>query len=171
MLTVDEGKTAVRLARRALAHYMEAREPLALEGLPAVFSQKRGAFVTLHEEGELRGCIGYPQPVLPLGRAIVDSAINAGFRDPRFPGLRPGELQRIEIEVTILTKPEAYQGPKRSLPERIQVGRDGLITGLPADAWLDEETQIEHFEAQIFAEVAPEREVFEKSFTASPCGT
>lgn len=203
MLTVDEGKTAVRLARRALAHYMGAREPLALEGLPAVFSQKRGVFVTLHEEGELRGCIGYPQPVLPLGRAIVDSAINAGFRDPRFPGLRPGELQRIEIEVTILTKPEAYQGPKRSLPERIQVGRDGLIiskgpfsglllpqvavewgfdpleflgqtcikAGLPADAWLDEETQIEHFEAQIFAEVAPEREVFEKSFTESPCGT
>lgn len=203
MLTVDEGRVAVRLARRALAHYIETKEPLAPEGLPAVFSQKRGVFVTLHEDDDLRGCIGYPQPVLPLGRAIVDSAINAGFRDPRFPGLRPGELKRIELEVTVLTKPEPYTGPKKNLPERIQVGRDGLIVtkgpfsglllpqvavewgfdsleflgqtcikaGLPVDAWLDEDTQIEHFEAQIFAEVAPEREVFEKSFTESPCGT
>ena len=203
MLTVDEGSVAVRLARRALAHYMETKEPLAPEGLPPVFSQKRGVFVTLHEDSDLRGCIGYPQPVLPLGRAIVDSAINAGFRDPRFPGLRPGELKRIELEVTVLTKPEPYTGPKKNLPERIQVGRDGLIVskgpfsglllpqvavewgfdsreflsqtcikaGLPVDAWRDEDTQIEHFEAQIFAEVAPEREVFEKSFTESPCGT
>ena len=203
MLTVDEGRIAVRLARRALDHYMETKEALAPEGLPPVFSQKRGVFVTLHEDDDLRGCIGYPQPVLPLGRAIVDSAINAGFRDPRFPGLRPGELKRIELEVTVLTKPEAYTGPKKNLPERVQVGRDGLIVskgpftglllpqvavewgfdsleflgqtcvkaGLPVDAWLDEDTLVEHFEAQIFAEVAPEREVFEKSFTESPCGT
>ena len=202
MLTLDEGRVAVRLARRALAHYIETKEALASEGLLPVFSQKRGVFVTLHEDGDLRGCIGYPQPVLPLGRAIVDSAINAGFRDPRFPGLRPGELKRIELEVTVLTSPEAYTGPKKNLPERIQVGRDGLIVskgpftglllpqvavewgfdsleflgqtcvkaGLPVDAWLDEDTVVEHFEAQIFAEVAPEREVFEKSFTESPCG-
>ena len=202
MLTLDEGKIAVRLARRALANYMETKEALALDGLPPVFSQKRGVFVTLHEDGDLRGCIGYPQPVLALGQAIVDSAINAGFRDPRFPGLRPGELERIELEVTVLTRPEAYTGPKKNLPERILVGRDGLIVskgpftglllpqvavewgfdsleflgqtcvkaGLPVDAWLDEDTLVEHFEAQIFAEVAPEREVFEKSFTESPCG-
>lgn len=43
--------------------------------------------------------------------------------------------------------------------------------GLPPDAWLDEETEVQHFEAQIFAEIAAEREVFEKSFTESPCGT
>ena len=203
MLTVDEGRAAVRLARRALAHYMETKEALAPEGMPPVFSQKRGVFVTLHEDGDLRGCIGYPRPVLPLGQAIVDSAINAGFRDPRFPGLRQGELKRIELEVTILTEPQACTGPKKNLPERIREGRDGLIiskgpftglllpqvaiewgfdsleflgqtcvkAGLPADAWLDEDTLIEHFEAQIFAEVAPEREVFEKSFTESPCGT
>lgn len=203
MLTLDEGRIAVRLARRALTHYVETREALWPEELPPVFSEKRGVFVTLHEDGALRGCIGYPQPVLALGRAIVDSAINAGFRDPRFPGLQPDELKRIELEVTILTRPEAFTGPKKNLPERIQVGRDGLIVsrgpftglllpqvapewgfdsleflgqtcvkaGLPIDAWLDENTLIEHFEAQIFAEVAPEREVFEKSFTESPCGT
>jgi uncharacterized protein (TIGR00296 family) len=140
---------------------------------------------------------------MELGRAIVDSAINAGTRDPRFPGLRPGELKRIEIEVTILTKPEPYLEPKKKLPELVRVGKDGLIVskgpfsglllpqvapewgfnpteflsqtcvkaGLPPDAWLDEETEVQHFEAQIFAEIAPEREIFEKSFTESPCGT
>ena len=117
--------------------------------------------------------------------------------------MRPDELGRIELEVTILTRPEAYTAPKKELPERVLVGRDGLIVtigpysgmlqpqvaaewgfdsreflsqtcvkaGLPADAWLDEDTQVQHFQAQIFAEVAPEREVFEKSFTESPCGT
>ncbi len=203
MLTLDEGRIAVRLAREALACYVDTKKILAPEKLPPVFDEKRGVFVTLHEDGALRGCIGYPQPIMALGQAIVDSAINAGSRDPRFPGLRPGELKRIEMEVTILTKPEPYLGSKKRLPELVQVGRDGLIVsrgpysglllpqvapewgfspleflsqtcvkaGLPPDAWLDEDTLVQHFEAQIFAEVAPEREVFEKSFTESPCGT
>ena len=203
MLTLDEGKMAVRLAREALTCYVEKKKILEPERLPPVFDENRGVFVTLHEDGALRGCIGYPQPVMPLGRAIVDSAINAGTRDPRFPGIRPGEQKRIELEVTILTKPEPYLEPKKRLPELVRVGTDGLIVskgpfsglllpqvapewgfdsleflsqtcvkaGLPPDAWLDEETEVQHFEAQIFAEIAPEREVFEKSFTESPCGT
>ena len=194
---------AVRLARESLTCYVEKKKILEPEKLPPVFDELRGVFVTLHEDGALRGCIGYPQPVMELGQAIVDSAINAGTRDPRFPGLRPGELKRIEIEVTILTKPEPYLEPKKKLPELVRVGKDGLIVskgpfsglllpqvapewgfdsmeflsqtcvkaGLPPDAWLDEETEVQHFEAQIFAEIAPEREIFEKSFTESPCGT
>ena len=203
MLTLDEGKTAVRLAREALTRYVEEKEILEPEKLPPVFDEKRGVFVTLHEDGDLRGCIGYPQPVMALGRAIVDSAINAGTRDPRFPGIRPGELKRMEMEVTILTKPEPYLEAKKRLPELVRIGTDGLIVskgpfsglllpqvapewgfdsleflsqtcvkaGLPPDAWMDEGTEVQHFEAQIFAEIAPEREVFEKSFTESPCGT
>lgn len=194
---------AVRLAREALTCYVEKKKVLEPERLSPVFDENRGVFVTLHEDGALRGCIGYPQPVMPLGRAIVDSAINAGSRDPRFPGLRPGEQKRIELEVTILTKPEPYREPKKRLPELVRVGTDGLIVskgpfsglllpqvapewgfdsleflsqtcvkaGLPPDAWLDEDTEVQHFEAQIFAEIAPEREIFEKSFTESPCGT
>ena len=203
MLTLDEGKTAVRLAREALTCYVEEKKILDPERLPSVFDEKRGVFVTLHEDGDLRGCIGYPQPVMALGRAIVDSAINAGTRDPRFPRIRPEELKRMEMEVTILTKPEPYLEPKKRLPDLVRIGTDGLIiskgpfsglllpqvapewgfdsleflsqtcvkAGLPPDAWMDEETEVQHFEAQIFAEIAPEREVFEKSFTESPCGT
>ncbi len=203
MLTLEEGRLAVRLAREALTGYTEKKKIIPPQGLPPVFEEKRGVFVTLHEDGDLRGCIGYPQPIMSLGKAIVDSAINAGCRDPRFPSVRPGELGRIEMEVTILTKPESFTEPKKKLPELVVIGRDGLIVsrgpftglllpqvapewgfdsqeflsqtcvkaGLPPDAWLDEGTEVQHFLAQIFAEVAPEREVFEKSFTESGCGT
>ena len=127
MLTLQEGRLAVRLARDALTNYIDKKKIIELKGLPPVFDELRGVFVTLHLEGDLRGCIGYPEPVMPLGRAIVDSAINACSRDPRFPCVRPGELKRIEIEVTILTKPEAYDAPKKKLPELVRIGKDGLI--------------------------------------------
>lgn len=203
MLTLEEGKLAVRLAREALTDYIEKKKVSEPSGLPPIFDEKRGVFVTIHEEGELRGCIGYPQPIMPLGRAIVDSAINACSRDPRFPCVRPSELQRVEIEVTILTKPEPYDVPKQRLPEVVRIGTDGLIVskgpysglllpqvapewgfdswtflsqtclkaGLPPDAWIDEETEVLHFEAQIFAEVAPGREVIEKNYANTACGT
>lgn len=203
MLTLEEGRQAVHLARQALTGYTEKKRIIEPQGLPLVFEEKRGVFVTLHEDGDLRGCIGYPLPIMPLGKAIVDSAINACSRDPRFPCVRPGELKRIVVEVTILTQPETYSGLKKNLPEQVLVGRDGLIVtrgpysglllpqvapewgfdsqeflsqtcvkaGLPPDAWLDEDTEVQHFQAQIFAEVTAEREVFEKSFTQSPCGT
>jgi len=203
MLTLEEGRQAVRLARQAFTGYTENKKIIEPQDLPPVFEEKRGVFVTLHEDGALRGCIGYPQPIMPLGKAIVDSAINACSCDPRFPCVRPEELKRIEVEVTLLPQPEPYTEPKKKLPELVKIGRDGLIVtkgpfsglllpqvapewgfdpleflsqtcvkaGLPPDAWLDEDTEVQHFEAQIFAEVAPEREVFEKSFTESPCGT
>jgi len=194
---------AVRLAREALTKYIDKKTLIKPDGLPAVFDEKRGVFVTLHLEGELRGCIGYPQPVMSLGRAIVDSAINACARDPRFPCVRPGELKKIEVEVTILTKPEPYDAPKKMLPDLVQIGRDGLIVskgpfsglllpqvapewgfdamdflsqtclkaGLPADAWLDEDTLVQHFQAQIFAEASPEGEIIEKNYADTTCGT
>lgn len=194
---------AVRLARDALTGYIEKKVQIEPKGLPPVFDEKRGVFVTIHKDGELRGCIGYPQPILPLGRAIVDSAVNACSRDPRFPCVRQSELKNIEVEVTILTTPEPYDVPKSQLPEVVRIGKDGLIVsrgmhsglllpqvapewgfdpieflgqtslkaGLPPDAWLDEETEVQHFEAQIFAEVAPGREIIEKTYADTTCGT
>ena len=203
MLTDDEGKIAVKLARKALTDFVEKRTRIKPESLPRVFDEKQGVFVTLHEDGDLRGCIGYPQPVMPLGEAIVDSAINAGMGDPRFPQVKGKELNRIEFEVTVLTKPEPYEITKARLAEFVRIGIDGLIVtkgifsglllpqvapewgfdsleflsqtcikaGLPADAWIDEDTEVQHFQAQIFAEVAPEREILEKSYADSSCGT
>jgi uncharacterized protein (TIGR00296 family) len=203
MLTEEEGKAAVKLARRALTEFVEKRSRIKPEDLPKVFEEKQGIFVTLHEDGDLRGCIGYPQPVMPLGNAIVDSAINAGTGDPRFPPVKAKEMSRIEFEVTILTKPQPYRVPNNKLPEMVRIGIDGLIVtkgmfsglllpqvapewgfdpieflsqtclkaGLPADAWIDQDTEVQHFQAQIFAEVAPGREILEKSYADSSCCT
>lgn len=88
MLTEDEGKVAVKLARKALTDFAEKRIRIKPEGLPKIFDEMQGVFVTLHEDGDLRGCIGYPQPVMPLGKAIVDSAINAGTGTPGFHQLK-----------------------------------------------------------------------------------
>jgi len=127
MLTIDEGRRAVHLAREALTAYVDRRERIAPEDLPPAFSEKAGVFVTLHKAGELRGCIGYPEPVMDLGVAIVDSAINAGVNDPRFPRVRREELSRIEIEVTVLSPPRPYSVRNRDLPGAVQVGRHGII--------------------------------------------
>jgi uncharacterized protein (TIGR00296 family) len=203
MLTLEEGKAAVRVAREAIASYVEKRLRIKGDGLQPVFKEMRGIFVSIHSQGELRGCIGYPYPVLPLGQAIVDSAINACSRDPRFSCLQPAELKIVELEVTVLTTPEPYKIPKKTLPEAVRIGRDGLIVskgmysglllpqvapewgfdaieflgntclkaGLPADAWLDEDTIVQHFEAQIFAEVSPGGDVIERNFAADTCET
>ncbi|MBC7079899.1 MAG: TIGR00296 family protein [Methanothrix sp.] len=198
MLTLEEGRRAVRLARDALTAYVHRKEIINPHDLPGVFNERRGVFVTLEKDGELRGCIGYPRAVLPLGKAIVDSAINAGTRDPRFPRVRPEELDEITIEVTVLTEPQVMDGDKKTLPERVQIGRHGLIVtrgmcsglllpqvapeygfdsvdflcqtclkaGLPVDAWLDDDTVIECFEAQIFSETSPNGDVIEKKLPA-----
>lgn len=97
-----------------------------------MFAEPRGVFVTLnrHPGGELRGCIGYPYPAMPLARAIEESARSA-CHDPRFPDLSPGEAGGVTVEVTILTVPEAVRssGPD-DLVGSIAVGRDGLMLEL-----------------------------------------
>ena len=87
-----------------------------------------GAFVTLTHNGNLRGCIGYPEPVKPLAQAVVEVAISAAAGDPRFPPVTASELDKIQVEVSVLTKPELIevQKPAQYL-EKVEVGRDGLI--------------------------------------------
>jgi uncharacterized protein (TIGR00296 family) len=86
LLTDNEGTMAVRSARTAI-EYAVAKRPKAALNLTPVFSEKRGVFVTLTKNGSLRGCIGFPYPVMPLGDAIVHAAGAAALEDPRFPPL------------------------------------------------------------------------------------
>ena len=67
---------------------------------------KQGCFVTLKIDEKLRGCIGFPEPVFPLYKSIIESAKSAAFSDPRFLPLKKEELDEVEIEVSVLTKPE-----------------------------------------------------------------
>lgn len=130
MLTKSEGEIAVRLARKAIQECLGNRNKIEPDGLPPVFLEKRGVFVTLNKGSktrELRGCIGRPYPLMPLGEAIIASAINAAIEDPRFDPVKKEEMNNIIIEITVLTIPEVIKAKPRDLPEKIVIGRDGLI--------------------------------------------
>ncbi|MCZ7402913.1 MAG: TIGR00296 family protein [Candidatus Methanoperedens sp.] len=139
MLTITEGETAVRLARTAIKECLGNGRQIKPENLPDVFKEKRGVFVTLNkkkEMKELRGCIGRPYPVLRLGEAIILSAINAAREDPRFYPVELDEVGDLFIEVTILTVPERIKAKPRDIPEKIVIGRDGLIVSMKKSSGL-----------------------------------
>ncbi len=136
MLTKQEGELAVHLARNAIEDCLNNGIKLAPDNLPKVFNEKRGVFVTLNapeliqgieKSKELRGCIGRPYPVLPLGEAIIVSAINAARDDPRFNPVKPDEIEHLLIEVSVLTVPKRINAKPKDIPNKIVVGRDGLI--------------------------------------------
>ena len=132
MYSLEEGTLAVSVARRVVEGWVQGnkKEFKPPRDLPESFQRDSGVFVTLNTfpEKELRGCIGYPEPVMPLIDAIVDSARSASTRDPRFPPVTAKELDRIVVEVSLLTPPELIhvKSPKEYL-EVIKIGRDGLI--------------------------------------------
>jgi len=126
LLTADEGQMAIRSARVAIENVCAKRQKPVLKMTP-VFNEKRGVFVTLTKAGELRGCIGLPYPVMALGDAIEHAATAAALEDPRFPPVGKDELEQITVEVTILTVPVPLKGEPSHRPEKVVVGRHGLI--------------------------------------------
>ncbi len=130
MLKKQEGELAVHLARKAIEDCLNNGIKLAPDNLPKVFNEKRGVFVTLNKKThskELRGCIGRPYPILPLGEAIIVSAINAARDDPRFNPVKPEEIEHLLIEVSVLTVPKRINAKPKDLPGKIVIGKDGLI--------------------------------------------
>lgn len=124
----QEGAMAVKLARRAID--AETRDlDIDRFDVPAGFKERSGAFVTIRTfpGGDLRGCIGYPEPVFPLAEAILRAAQGA-CHDPRFPPLRPEELDQVVVEVSVLTPPlELRIRDRKEVPKNLVIGRDGLI--------------------------------------------
>ncbi|MBP1927851.1 uncharacterized protein (TIGR00296 family) [Methanolinea mesophila] len=125
-LTAEEGRLALLLARTTLENCIGGAEH-PLPCLTPVFSQKRGVFVTLTRNGELRGCIGFPYPMLTLGDAVPQAATAAALEDPRFPPVSGSELPSVHIEVTVLSVPQPLAVPPGERPGAIEVGRHGLI--------------------------------------------
>jgi uncharacterized protein len=95
------------------------------------FKQKLGCFVTLKNndaEKSLRGCIGFPEPIYELCRALTLAAIEAATGDPRFPPVKLAELSNLLLEVSVLTKPALIKvSSQKEIPEQVFVGTDGLI--------------------------------------------
>ncbi|EEB74233.1 TIGR00296 family protein [Thermococcus sp. AM4] len=127
------GEFLVKLARKAIEEYVRnGRIIEPPDDTPPELWEKMGVFVTLNRynvppQTALRGCIGFPLPIYPLVEATIKAAIHAAVEDPRFPPVRPEELDELTVEVSVLTPPEPVEGPPEERPRKIKVGRDGLI--------------------------------------------
>lgn len=131
-LTMEVGRTAVSIARDAVDAQVSGGKPKKLIPEAAPFTELRGVFVTLNTLGsgpdKLRGCIGFPYPVKPLGEAVREAAIAAATEDPRFPPVSKTELDNIVIEVSVLTPPRQITAKRpQDLPSMVKIGEDGLI--------------------------------------------
>lgn len=126
----------VKLARCSLETYVKTGQRLTSlpEDLPAeMTTQQAGAFVSLHKNGQLRGCIGTIAPTCDnLAWEIVQNAVSACSRDPRFSPVRPDELDELEYSVDVLGAPEPVDSPAALDPKTYGVivscsGRRGLL--------------------------------------------
>ena len=129
MFSDDDGRRAVEIARTVVEKHVRGERMTEVD-FPSGFREKSGVFVTLttFPDDDLRGCIGFPEPIAPLIEALMDSAVSAASRDPRFHSVRPEELDSIKVEVSLLTPPQELRPKKPSeLPSMIRVGQDGLI--------------------------------------------
>ena len=106
-LTQEEQQLLLRLAREALERGVrgETLPSLDASSLPPRLQEVGATFITLARDGDLRGCIGTLEPYQPLAEDVREHAIAAALEDPRFPPVRESELDRIQIEVSRLTRP------------------------------------------------------------------
>ncbi|MCH1770911.1 MULTISPECIES: TIGR00296 family protein [Metallosphaera] len=130
-IDLQVGKKLVKIARSSIERRLRGKGESPKFEDP-VLDKYGMAFVTLESDlggkYELRGCIGYIEAVAPIKEIVSKAALAAAFSDPRFPPVRPEELDQLVIEVTILTKPENIEvDDRRKLPSMIEVGKDGLI--------------------------------------------
>ncbi|MBN2351813.1 MAG: AmmeMemoRadiSam system protein A [Spirochaetales bacterium] len=177
-LTDDEKKILLETARLSIASRLK-RTSLSLPEAPAHLQEKCGAFVSLHIGEYLRGCIGYITAVKPLIETIKEMAECAAFSDPRFPPLAHEELEKVEIEISVLSPFE-----KITDLSTIKVGTHGIMVrkglqsglllpqvaveydwdreqflshtcqkaGLPSSAWRSGNLEVEIFSAVVFSE-------------------
>jgi AmmeMemoRadiSam system protein A len=126
----DARSLLLDLARRAIDHGVATGRPLSpdLDALPPELRAPRAAFVTLHLDGALRGCIGTLEAHRPLAEDVADNAFAAAFRDPRFPPVGADEAPRLALEISVLSPAEPLEfGTEEELLATLRPGVDGLI--------------------------------------------
>lgn len=129
-LNKTEQEILIRIAREAIEKAVRGDSPqkLDIDALPTSLQEHGASFVTLTINGRLRGCIGTLEAHQPLANDVQEHAIAAALHDFRFPPVRPEELSRIAIEVSVLSpnRPFQYEGSKE-LVEKLQPQIDGVI--------------------------------------------
>jgi AmmeMemoRadiSam system protein A len=179
MISPEEQRELLLLAREAITCALTGvsvpRRPPHLPGL----AQRCGLFVTLKQAGELRGCIGHIESLLPLGEVVGEIAVMAALEDPRFSPVTSEELAAISVQISVLSPFRRIHGP-----DEVVVGTHGILlelggfrglllpqvapefgwtavefleatarkAGLPRDAWQDACAKLSVFTAEVFEE-------------------
>ena len=121
--SIEERRLLLSIAHRSIVSTFRGQSKLE-EVFSAHLSQPRGVFTTLHLRGDLRGCVGYAMPVLPLHLAVAETAKAAAFEDSRFLPVSEAEATELEISLSVLSPLFPIQA------EDVQVGRHGLVASL-----------------------------------------
>lgn len=178
-LTDEEKLELLRIARQAITNIVNGQGLPEIEPKTENLKTPCGAFVTLTVNNNLRGCIGYIEPVKSLAEVVNEVAAKSALEDPRFPPVEPSEVDKLEIEISVLSPLKLA----KSIDE-IKVGEHGIMikrgwrrglllpqvavehnltkeeflehtclkAGLHPDCWKDKETEIYIFTAIIFKE-------------------
>lgn len=159
MLSEDDGKYLLKVAREAIETYVKENRKIDIPSdCPNHLKENLGVFVTLNKNNQLRGCIGYPEPVFPLIDATIESAISAAIRDPRFYEVQENELDSLDYEITVLTKPKLIEVSKPlDYLENIIIGEDGLIV------------EKGFYKGLLLPQVAPENDMDAEEFISHTC--
>lgn len=180
MLNKEQRQKLLAIARGSIENYLKTGKELKLTESDPVLCREAGAFVTLHKDGQLRGCIGNMAGKGPLYLTVRDMAVEAAVGDPRFPALVLSDLKDVEIEISALSPLERVDSA-----DKIRLGEHGVVVrqgfnsgvflpqvaretgwskeeflsvlceqkaGLSADAWKDKRTELYVFTAEVFSE-------------------
>ncbi|MEM5946928.1 AmmeMemoRadiSam system protein A [Spirochaetia bacterium 38H-sp] len=176
--TDKEKELLLTCARETIAAHLETREPRLPAPPERLTKEKCGAFVTLHKDGRLRGCIGRIIGDKPVWEVVKEVALESAFSDPRFPPLAKSELEHVELEISLLSpffeiKPEEVVPGKHGLLIRCGFNQGLLLpqvateygwdrptflahlclkAGLPTDAWMRDDCTLMAFTAEVFSE-------------------
>ncbi len=179
-LSSAEKKELLKIARNSIETFVKTGKAPDITIKDARLNEIEGAFVTIRKHGVLRGCIGNIIGQEPLYETVRDMAVAAASQDPRFTPLTAAELNGIDLEISVLSKPRRVKDASE-----IQLGKHGVIVsegghqgvflpqvadetgwskeeflaqlcsqkaGLPPDAWKDPNTSLYVFTADVFAE-------------------
>jgi len=128
LLSPSQKTKLLVLARKALEKRLLHRDYDPQAYHDPGFEEKRGCFVTLKDQGELRGCIGQINTKTTLAKLVPQMAVAAALEDPRFEPVRPAELSGLTLEVSVLTLPQPVAtGPIQKQMEQLRPMVDGVI--------------------------------------------
>ena len=180
MLNDAQKKRLLEIARSSMETYIKTGQALEIKEGDPILNKELGAFVTLHKDKQLRGCIGNIIGGGPLYLTVRDMAVESSTADPRFPKVAEDELKDVDIEISVLSELEKIDDP-----DLIEIGKHGVLVrgpggtgvflpqvavetgwskeefmnnlcsrkaGLPEDAWRKGECEIYIYTAEVFGE-------------------